>query len=193
MYPSLLTLRYSFSYFTLRLVHAILEFAEDLKNCRKVQFAECVFIFISDFCSSNSIIHRYFSHSSHLSIASWSTSEVGALDPCGHCDNCTRTPESIERRDVTLATWQILKVLQAVRQGGGRLTLGGLAVLVRGGRKGSFDVAVKRRGRKAGDDGAGKGSVDLDDLVGGPVEMKKLVRRFYSGNLFFFFFFLDFS
>jgi ATP-dependent DNA helicase Q1 len=185
MYPSLLTLRCGFSYLTLRLVHAILEFAENLRNCRKVQFAECVFMFIPDFCPSNSIIHRYFSHSSHLSIASWSTSEVGALDPCGHCDNCTRAPESIERRDVTLVTWQILKVLQAVRQAGGRLTLGGLAALVRGGRKGSFDVAVKRRGKKVGDDGAGKGNVDLDDLVGGPVEMKKLVGRFCSGILFF--------
>ena len=83
---------------------------------------------------------------------------------------------------MTVATWQILKVLQAVRQGGGRLTLGGLAALVRGGRKGSFDVAVKRRGRKSGPggDGAGKGNVDLDELVGGPVEMKKLVGCFRS-------------
>ncbi|KIM36716.1 hypothetical protein M413DRAFT_449052 [Hebeloma cylindrosporum] len=137
-------------------LHAILEFAEDLRKCRKVQFAE------------------YFSHSSHLSISSWSTSDVGALDPCGHCDNCTRAPESIERRDMTIATWQILKVLQAVRQGGGRLTLSGLAALVRGGRIGSFDVAVKKKGKKGGADGVGKGSVDLDDLVGGPVEMKKL-------------------
>lgn len=162
-------------------MHAILEFAEDLKKCRKVQFAEYIYsCSFAIFFPSNSIqstIHRYFSHSSHLSIASWSTSEVGALDPCGHCDNCTRTPGSIERRDVTLATWQILKVLQAVRQAGGRLTLGGLAALVRGGRKGSFDVAVKRRGKAAGD-AAGKGNVDLDDLVGGPVEMKKLVGGF---------------
>ena len=63
------------------------------------------------------------------------------------------------------------------------MTLGGLAALVRGGRKGNFDVAVKRRGRKAGPGGdeAGKGNVDVDDLVGGPVEMKKLVGCFYSG------------
>jgi ATP-dependent DNA helicase Q1 len=87
---------------------------------------------------------------------------------------------------VTLATWQILKVLQAVRQAGGRLTLGGLAALVRGGRKGSFDVAVKRRGKAAGD-AAGKGSVDLDDLVGGPVEMKKLVGCFFLTISFSFF------
>ena len=84
---------------------------------------------------------------------------------------------------MTVVTWQILKVLQTVRQGGGRLTLGGLAALVRGGRKGNFDVAVKRRGRKAGPGGdeAGKGNVDVDDLVGGPVEMKKLVGCSYSG------------
>ena len=33
------------SEYTIYLVHAILEFAEDLRKCRKVQFAECVFIY----------------------------------------------------------------------------------------------------------------------------------------------------
>jgi hypothetical protein len=31
---------------------------------------------------------------------------------CGHCDNCTRSPNSVERKDVTLAMWQILNNLR---------------------------------------------------------------------------------
>ena len=71
-------------------------------------------------------LRRYFSHSSQLSVASWTTDETGALDPCGHCDNCTRPREALAPRDVTLATWQILKVVEAVRQTGTKLTLGQL-------------------------------------------------------------------
>lgn len=112
---------------------------------------------------------RYFSHSSQLSIASFATEEKGALDPCGHCDNCTRSPESIERRDVTLATWQVLKVANEVHRAGGRLTLGKLATLVRGGNKGAYEVTIGRRA-------AVDQNLDLEDLAGGPIELNKNVR-----------------
>ncbi|KAF8970329.1 P-loop containing nucleoside triphosphate hydrolase protein [Flammula alnicola] len=129
--------------------HAVLEFAEDVRRCRKVQFAE------------------YFSHSSQLSIASWTTEETGALDPCGHCDNCTRPAETVERRDVTTATWQILKIVNAVRQSGGKLTLGMLVTLARGGNKGSFEVSQGRKKQTS------TSTLDLNAVASGPVEMSK--------------------
>lgn len=114
--------------------------------------------------------HRYFSHSSQLSVSSWTTDETGALDPCGHCDNCTRPPETLDSRDVTLATWQILRIVEAVRQSGTKLTLSQLVVLARGGKKGTFEV---KKGRKKE-----QSTLDLDGVAGGAVEMSKLVRVF---------------
>ncbi|KAF8816782.1 ATP-dependent DNA helicase [Phlegmacium glaucopus] len=132
-------------------LHAMLEFSENLDECRKIQFA------------------KYFSHSSQLSISSWTTEEAGALDPCGHCDNCTRPPDSIERVDVTLATWQILKIIDAVRKSGGKLTLVMLATLARGLQGGSYEVGQGgRNGSKE------KISLDLETVAGGPVDMKKM-------------------
>ncbi|PPQ78009.1 hypothetical protein CVT25_015565 [Psilocybe cyanescens] len=134
-----------------RKLHAILKFAEELEECRKVAFAQ------------------YFSHSSQVSINinSFSTEEVGALDPCKHCDNCIRSPESIERRDVTLATWQILQVVNAVQRAGGRLTLSMLATLARGGNKGAFEASQARRSA------ATKQTLDIQDVAGGRVDLSK--------------------
>jgi len=117
---------------------------------------------------------RYFSHSSDLSVASWSTAETGALDRCGHCDNCKRDgdEDSVERRDVTLAAWQLLKILQAVRQQGGKLTLGKLAALARGNAKGAYEVTTMK-GRKRETETL---TIDLDTVAGGAVEMSKLVN-----------------
>lgn len=117
---------------------------------------------------------RYFSHSSQVSINinSFSTEEVGALDPCKHCDNCIRSPESIERRDVTLATWQILQVVNAVQRAGGRLTLSMLATLARGGNKGAFEASQARRSA------ATKQTLDIQDVAGGRVDLSKNVCAF---------------
>lgn len=112
---------------------------------------------------------RYFSHSSQLSISSWSTEEVGALDRCGHCDNCVRPGDSVERKDVTLYTWQILKIVDAVRSYGGKVTLGMLATLARGGNKGAFEV---NQGRKKP---TSTEKLDLDAVAGGPVDLNKSV------------------
>ncbi|KAF9527696.1 P-loop containing nucleoside triphosphate hydrolase protein [Crepidotus variabilis] len=132
-------------------LHAVLDFAEDLTTCRKVQFAE------------------YFSHSSQLSVSSWSTSETGALDRCGHCDNCTRPAGSTENRDCTLAAWQLLKITQSVRQQGGKLTLTKLAALARGG-KGAYDVSTKKGRRQEKE----TFTIDLDAVASGSVDMSKL-------------------
>jgi ATP-dependent DNA helicase Q1 len=100
-------------------------------------------------------------------MAAWTTDESGALDPCGHCDNCTRLPETVERKDVTLATWQLLKIIQAVRKEGTKLTLSQLVTLARGGKKGAYEVKHGRKKQQS--------TLDLDLVAGGPVELSKNV------------------
>ena len=81
-----------------------------------------------------------------------------------------RPPDSIERKDVTLATWQILKVVDAVRTSGGKVTMGMLANLARGLQGGSYEVIQGgRKGIK------GRVNLDLEAIAGGPVYMNKTV------------------
>ncbi|KAK0468201.1 P-loop containing nucleoside triphosphate hydrolase protein [Desarmillaria tabescens] len=70
-------------------------FCQNTSECRKLQFA------------------KYFSHSSDLSISDWATEETGALDRCGHCDNCLREGDSLIR-DVTYEAWQLTKLVAAI-------------------------------------------------------------------------------
>ncbi|TFK39324.1 P-loop containing nucleoside triphosphate hydrolase protein [Crucibulum laeve] len=128
-------------------LHAMLEFAEDLKECRKIQFA------------------KYFSHSTETSISSWATEDEGALDNCAHCDNCTRSPESFDCKDVTLAAWQILKITAEVQRTRGKLTLSMLASLAKSAKGGTYDVGKGKKKEKA--------DLDLNVVCGGPVELSK--------------------
>ena len=80
----------------------------------------------------------------------WETEEVGANDNCGHCDNCTRPPETVSERDVTVETWQILRVAEHLEK---PVTLAQLAKLVRGVRAGITH------------------NLDLDVLIGGKVSL----------------------
>ena len=104
-------------------------------------------------------------------MSSWATSESNALDRCGHCDNCTRSPDSIEHINVTTMAWRILKVTEAIERDSGRVTLGMLGDLVRGSGGGSYGVV--------GGGGRGKGKakemvgLDLDDVAGGKVKLSK--------------------
>lgn len=113
---------------------------------------------------------RYFSHSAQLSISSWTTDDASALDHCGHCDNCTRSPDSIERKDVTFPTWQILKIVDAVRKSGGKLTLVMLASLARGLQGGWYEVSQGGRNEIKK-----KVKLDLETVAGGPVDMNRTV------------------
>ncbi|KAF9261337.1 ATP-dependent DNA helicase [Marasmius fiardii PR-910] len=134
-------------------LRGMLSFAQDLTQCRKLQFA------------------KYFSHSSDLSINSWSTDERGALEKCGHCDNCTRSQGEIEMKDVTFESWQILMILAEATKSGGDLTLTMLAGLARGTGGAGFNVSGGGKGkRKAMKE---KASLDLDAVCGGKVELKK--------------------
>lgn len=96
---------------------------------------------------------------------------MGALTPCGHCDNCTRSPETIDHRDVTLEAWQILKVVQEVEHQGGRVTLSMLADLIRGAGGGSFGVVGN--GRKGKGTSKEKLGLDLESIAGGKVALSK--------------------
>ncbi|KAJ3719596.1 P-loop containing nucleoside triphosphate hydrolase protein [Lentinula guzmanii] len=130
-------------------LYAMLSFAQNLKDCRKVQFA------------------NYFSHTSNISMASWSTS---AHDPCQHCDNCTRAPDSFENKDVTLEAWQLLRIVQEVARGGGNATLAKVAELARrgaGGGRGSKRARKSIGGKKE------PVIMDLDAVCCGKVALKK--------------------
>nr|XP_031858167.1 uncharacterized protein CI109_006409 [Kwoniella shandongensis]KAA5525239.1 hypothetical protein CI109_006409 [Kwoniella shandongensis] len=139
----------------------MLRFAQDLKTCRKLAFA------------------RYFSASAHLSASAWDnadslSSSGGSTTTCGICDNCTRSPESIITKDVTVESWKILKIAQIVQSEGGRVTLANLGDLVRGLGGGTFGVVGggeegRRKKRKLTGE---KGQLSLDE-VGGKVTMGK--------------------
>jgi len=69
---------------------------------------------------------------------------------------------------VTLATWQILKIVGTVRTSGGKLTLGMLASLARGLQGGSYEVSQGgRNGSKE------KANLDLATIADGPVDMNR--------------------
>ena len=92
------------------------------------------------------------------------------MTPCGHCDNCTRAPETIDRKDVTAEAWKILRVAEHVKENKGRVTLAQLAELARGVGKGEFGTS-----KRASKSGSGKGTLDLQGLCGGPVVLSKEV------------------
>lgn len=146
-------------------LHDMLRFAQDMSECRKILFA------------------RYFSASSDLSMASWTTQESRATDRCGHCDNCTRSPDTVEQRDVTLEAWQILKILETVSAQGGRQTIAGLGDIARGLGGGAFEASSKRRKTKE------KLQFDYEAISGGKVELSKdhietlIVHLLVSGYL----------
>ncbi|KAH8116052.1 ATP-dependent DNA helicase [Phellopilus nigrolimitatus] len=139
----------------------MLRFSQDVEECRKLQFA------------------RYFSASSSLSMSAWGTAETDAHARCGHCDNCTRPPESVERKEVTLATWQILQVAQAIERDGGRVTLGMLADLVRGAGGGAYG-ASKGGGKRGKGKAKERVGLDLGEIAGGKVTLgKDIVKRVF--------------
>lgn len=122
---------------------------------------------------------RYFSASSSLAVSAWSTDGSNNLTRCGHCDNCKRSPDSIERKDVTLESWKIIKAAQFIASEGGRATMGMLADLVRGSGGGAFAVGGSGKGRSKASD---KTRLDMDDIAGGKVEMAKEVSAQFTSE-----------
>ncbi|RDX41672.1 ATP-dependent DNA helicase [Lentinus brumalis] len=137
---------------------AMLAFACDVEECRKIQFA------------------NYFNKSSKLSFSSWATAEEDTLTRCGHCDNCTRPPETLEHLGVRgrVAAWQLLRV---VEEAGQELTMAQLCDLARGLGGGSAKekepaAAAKGKGKGRGR-GKEKAYVDVHEVAGGKVELSK--------------------
>lgn len=78
---------------------------------------------------------------------------------------------------MTLESWKVLKVLEEVQSAGGRVTLANLADLVRGLGGGSFGVVDEGHGRKRKAKlAAEKGSLDVQAIAGGKVELNKEVQ-----------------
>ncbi|KAG6333050.1 hypothetical protein ID866_6039 [Astraeus odoratus] len=123
--------------------------AKHMQECRKILFA------------------KYFSASSDLCMLAWTTEESHATERCGHCDNCLRQPGTFVHQDVTLAAWQILKILETVHTQGGRQTIAGLGDLTRGLGGGTYDTSGKRRNTKT------KEQLDYGSIAGGKVELSK--------------------
>ncbi|KAI0687700.1 P-loop containing nucleoside triphosphate hydrolase protein [Cytidiella melzeri] len=140
-------------------LHDMLRFSQDLEQCRKVQFA------------------KYFNSSARLDTASWTTAEVDALSPCGHCDNCTRPPETVDQRDVTAEAWQILTIVEAVHKEHGRVTLSKLADMARGKGKAEFN----RKGKGWQPESV---ALDLEFLGAGKVELSKEHTEWLCTQLF---------
>ena len=114
-------------------------------------------------------------------MASWTTDDTDALARCGHCDNCTRPPETVDQKDVTVEAWQILKIVAAVERQGGRLTLNGLSDLARGAGGGAFDAGGKGKGKAKE-----KTTLDLDEVAGGKITFSKDVSGFTASIIFFY-------
>ena len=106
-------------------------------------------------------------------MSAWATTEKDAHARCGHCDNCTRPPATVEKKDVTLAAWTVLKVSESIESDGGRVTLGMLADLVRGAGGGSFQPSGGGKRGKGKAKQKEKVSLDLDDIAGGKIELGK--------------------
>ncbi|PIL28261.1 transporter [Ganoderma sinense ZZ0214-1] len=128
---------------------AMMAFASDLVECRKIQFA------------------KYFNKSSKLSLKSWEIGQEDARTPCGHCDNCTRPADTLERAGVRgrVAAWQVLRVAEDTRR---EVTLTQLCDLARG--LGSSAAASVGKGKGRAKE---KLTVDLERVAGGKVELSK--------------------
>ncbi|KAJ3823997.1 P-loop containing nucleoside triphosphate hydrolase protein [Lentinula raphanica] len=135
-------------------LYAMLSFAQNLTECRKIQFA------------------NYFSHSANISLTSWSTS---AHDVCTHCDNCTRSKESFDTKDVTVEAWQLLRIVDEVMRTGGSATLAKVVELARSTGKAAYSGANSdgKKGRKRFGERKEAVIMDLDVVCGGKVDMRK--------------------
>ena len=141
-------------------VLAMIRFSENLVRCRKLLFTQCVLLKKQSPAVTNQGLRRYFSVASQLDTSMWTTDDVDASEPCGHCDNCKRSPGSIEHRDMTQDAWKLIKILDAA---GRPMTLKKLTSLARGNLGGFYDQ---------------KGKIDLKELIGAPISLRPIVRLF---------------
>jgi superfamily II DNA helicase RecQ len=102
------------------------------------------------------------------------SSKEDARSQCGHCDNCTRPPDSVDHLDVTIEAWRVSKFVEAVSQAKARITLTKLGELVRG--KGSGALKASACGKRRVRDGETV-NFDVEAIAGGKVNLNKDVRN----------------
>ncbi|EIM81881.1 ATP-dependent DNA helicase [Stereum hirsutum FP-91666 SS1] len=95
-------------------IHGMVQFAQDVLECRKIQFI------------------RYFSSIEYVAVNSWTQDSKDSLTPCGHCDNCTRDPSTVENKDVTLDAWRVLQKMKALDGSKVKATMNELVEAARG-------------------------------------------------------------
>ncbi|EKM56365.1 uncharacterized protein PHACADRAFT_27241 [Phanerochaete carnosa HHB-10118-sp] len=96
--------------------HEVIAYCHNMETCRQILLA------------------RHFDLSAQIS---WLANQN--TPPCALCDNCTRDPKTIDKQDVTLDIWSILKILQQVELQQCRTTLHKLAEAARDSELVDFD------------------------------------------------------
>jgi len=115
------------------------------------------------------LLKQYFATSASQVLQDGRASQNTPSRPCGHCDNCTRASDDLETLDVTTDVWRSLKVMMEVSRRVGRVTLSGLADLVRGLGGGTFTLVGTVQSA------ADRGRIDLEAVCGGKVTLNKEV------------------
>lgn len=120
----------------------MVQFAQDVLECRKIQFIRYAFrlktgqshnIYAVPLITSMSCFpSSYFSSIEYVAVNSWTQDSKDSLTPCGHCDNCTRDPSTVENKDVTLDAWRVLQKMKALDGSKVKATMNELVEAARG-------------------------------------------------------------
>ncbi|SGY99532.1 BQ5605_C034g11289 [Microbotryum silenes-dioicae] len=151
-------------------LYEMIQYAEDLKTCRKLAFAKS---FDGGAQASNKTAARF-------------DEGPDADRPCGNCDNCLRDPSTVESVDVSLEAYRALRIMSAADAASGTLTLTQACDLVRGLGKGAITTTSNDTRGKVN---KGKTNIDVDSVAGGKVGLNKdqteqlLVRLMIEGYL----------
>lgn len=108
----------------------------------------------------------YFSSIEYVAVNSWTEDSKDSLTPCGHCDNCTRDPSTVENKDVTLDAWRVLQKMKALDGSKVKATMNELVEAARGlGGAGSKAKKVKANSASVAGGGGDFDKVGLSEKV----------------------------
>lgn len=139
-------------------MYQILDYAEDLSTCRKLLFSS------------------YFA-STHANKSAFEPGTT-ADDPCGHCDNCLRSPATFSAVSVSQEVYKTLRLVAAAEEQNATLTLLQASDLVRGLGGGSFATNDGKGKGKA------KGKIDVKKAAGGKVILSALVSKNFVSEVY---------
>jgi RecQ zinc-binding len=105
-----------------RVVHAMIKFCLDVKECRNYAFVKHVQFRVHYRLNPPNDRNRHFNASE------WAED----CTQCGHCDNCTRDPKSVIQSDVTLDAKRVLAVAHSLCSRKMKVTAAQLAQTARG-------------------------------------------------------------